>query len=59
MVFAASPHDRRRGCVFAVVSSAYLLIAIPFEERSLRATTGGAYERYMQQVRWKLVPGVY
>lgn len=45
--------------VFAVVSSAYVLIAIPFEERSLLATTGGAYARYVERVRWKLVPGVY
>jgi protein-S-isoprenylcysteine O-methyltransferase Ste14 len=45
--------------VFAVVSCAYVLIAIPFEERSLRATTGGAYDRYARQVKWKLVPGLY
>lgn len=45
--------------VFAVVSSAYLLIAIPFEERSLRRSTGTSYERYMQRVRWKLIPGIY
>jgi protein-S-isoprenylcysteine O-methyltransferase Ste14 len=45
--------------VFAVVSSAYLLIAIPFEERSLRATTGEAYEGYMRRVPWKLIPRVF
>jgi methanethiol S-methyltransferase len=45
--------------VFAVVSSAYLLIAIPFEERSLTAASAGGYERYAQQVRWKLIPGLY
>ena len=45
--------------VFAVVSCVYLLIAIPFEERSLRAASGGAYDRYMQQVRRKLIPGLY
>ena len=45
--------------LFAVVSSAYLLIAIPFEERSLRASGGEAYRRYVQQVRWKLVPRIY
>lgn len=44
---------------FAVVSSLYVLIAIPFEERSLLATTGGAYNRYVNQVKWKLVPGIY
>jgi len=45
--------------VFAVVSSAYLLIAIPFEERSMLGTSAGAYERYVHQVRWKLIPGLY
>lgn len=45
--------------VFAAVSCGYLLAAIPLEERSLRATTAGAYERYMHAVRWKLVPYVY
>lgn len=45
--------------VFAIVSSAYVLIAIPFEERSLSATTHGAYERYRQRVRSRLIPGIY
>lgn len=44
--------------VFAIVSSAYLLIGIPLEERSLRAS-GDAYRRYSQQVRWRLIPGLY
>jgi protein-S-isoprenylcysteine O-methyltransferase Ste14 len=45
--------------VFAVTSSVYLLIAIPFEERSLRRSSAGAYEQYMKQVRWKLLPHVF
>jgi len=45
--------------VFAVTSSVYLLIAIPLEERSLRHSTAGAYEQYMKQVRWKLLPHVF
>lgn len=58
LVFAASPMTMTR-LVFAVVSGAYLLFAIPFEERTMRAAPGGAYERYMAQVRWRLVPGVF
>ena len=58
LVFAASPMTMTR-LVFAVVSGAYLLIALPFEERTMRAAPGGAYERYMAQVRWRLVPGVF
>jgi protein-S-isoprenylcysteine O-methyltransferase Ste14 len=45
--------------VFAVVSCAYILLAIPFEERSLRRSTNGAYDRYIQKVPRKLVPGLY
>jgi methanethiol S-methyltransferase len=45
--------------VFAVVSCAYILLAIPFEERSLRRSTAGAYDRYIQKVPRKLVPGLY
>jgi len=45
--------------IFAVTSSAYLLIAIPLEERSLRRSSAGAYDQYMQQVRWKLLPHVF
>jgi len=44
---------------FGVISSLYVLIAIPFEERSLRADTQGAYNRYATLVKWKLVPGIY
>ena len=58
IVLAASPMTMTR-LVFAVASCAYLVAAIPFEERSLRKTTAGAYERYLAQVRWKLVPGLY
>ena len=45
--------------VFAVVSSVYLLIAIPFEERTLRAHSEGAYDDYIRRVPWKLIPGVF
>lgn len=58
MVFAASPMTMTR-LVFAVVSGVYLLAAIPFEERSLLASAPDGYRRYMAEVRWKLVPGLY
>jgi protein-S-isoprenylcysteine O-methyltransferase Ste14 len=44
---------------FAVVSSAYLAIAIPFEERGLIRTFGEDYRRYQRDVRWRMLPGVY
>ena len=57
-VWAASPMTMTR-VTFALVSCLYLLVAIPLEERTIRASSGGAYERYMSRVRWRLVPGVY
>jgi methanethiol S-methyltransferase len=44
---------------FGVITSAYLVAAIPFEERSLAATFGAAYGRYRERVRWRLVPGLW
>jgi protein-S-isoprenylcysteine O-methyltransferase Ste14 len=44
---------------FALISAAYILIAIPLEERTLRATAGESYAKYSALVRWKVVPGVY
>ena len=58
LVFAVPAMTMTR-FVFAVTSSLYLLIAIPFEERSLRSASAGAYEHYMKQVRWKLLPHVF
>lgn len=58
IVFAVGTMTMTR-FVFAVVSCAYILVAIPFEERSIRASSGGAYERYMKRVRRKLIPGLY
>ena len=59
LIVWAAPLMTMTRLVFAVTSCAYLLIAIPFEERSLRATSAGAYDRYVATVRWKLRPGVY
>jgi protein-S-isoprenylcysteine O-methyltransferase Ste14 len=44
---------------FAVLTTAYLLIAMPWEEQSLEREFGMAYQRYKQQVRWRIVPYVY
>jgi hypothetical protein len=57
-VWAASPMTMTR-LTFALTSCVYLLIAIPLEERTIRASSRGAYERYVARVRWRLIPGVY
>lgn len=57
-VFAA-PHMTFTRLVFAIVSTLYLVVAIPFEERSLIKAFGADYRAYQAQVRWRMVPGVY
>lgn len=58
MVFAATPMTLDRA-VWAVTTTAYLVLAVPWEERSLLATAGAAYADYCARVRWRIVPGLY
>ena len=44
---------------FAIITTAYLVVAIPWEERLLEDVFGDQYARYKQNVRWRLVPFVY
>jgi len=57
-VFGASTMSADR-FAFATMSSAYLLMAIPWEERSLVASVGEPYREYKRLVRWRVVPYVY
>jgi protein-S-isoprenylcysteine O-methyltransferase Ste14 len=45
--------------VFAVTSTIYLMLAVPFEERDLRRTFGPAYIAYATRVRWRMLPPIY
>lgn len=58
MVFAVPDMTWTR-CLFAAVSSAYLVVAIPFEERSLIEMFGETYVEYQRRVRWRIVPGMW
>jgi protein-S-isoprenylcysteine O-methyltransferase Ste14 len=58
IVFAVPTMTMTR-LVFAVVSSVYVLIAIPFEERSLLRSAGDGYRDYSRKVKWKLMPRIY
>jgi protein-S-isoprenylcysteine O-methyltransferase Ste14 len=44
---------------FAAISTLYLAIAVPFEERSLVKHFGPAYKTYQAKVRWRMLPFVY
>lgn len=58
LVFGVSPMTVDR-LVWALVSTLYLVIAMPWEERSLSAAAGPAYSAYCRRVRWRMVPGLY
>jgi protein-S-isoprenylcysteine O-methyltransferase Ste14 len=58
MVFGAPDMTATR-FAFAVISSAYLVVAIPFEERTLVETFPDAYPAYQRQVRWRMLPGLW
>jgi hypothetical protein len=58
LVWAASDMTTGR-FVFAAISTAYLVVAVPFEERSLRRRFGTGYAAYAARVRWRIVPGLY
>jgi methanethiol S-methyltransferase len=58
MVFATPVMTTSR-LLFAIVSTAYLIAAIPFEEDSLVAAFGDKYVAYQQRMRWRLIPFVW
>jgi protein-S-isoprenylcysteine O-methyltransferase Ste14 len=45
--------------VFAAISTLYLVVAIPYEERDLHRTFGEAYQEYAGRVRYKVLPKIY
>ena len=44
---------------FAAITTIYLMIAIPLEERSLVGAFGDQYELYKRRVKWRVVPYIY
>jgi len=44
---------------FSIVSTLYLAIAVPWEERSLIDTFGDDYVRYQRLVPWRMIPFIY
>jgi methanethiol S-methyltransferase len=58
LVFGA-PHMTLTRFTFAVISTLYVMAAIPWEERSLRESFGPRYADYQRRVRWRMLPFVY
>ena len=59
LIVFATPVMTASRLVFAVVSTAYLIAAIPWEEASLVATFGEKYRAYQRRMRWRLIPGIW
>ena len=59
LMLLAAPAMTMSRLLFACVSCVYLLVAIPFEERSLLETFGDRYRAYQSSVRWRIVPGIW
>jgi protein-S-isoprenylcysteine O-methyltransferase Ste14 len=59
LIVFATPVMTTSRLLFAVVSTAYLVAAIPWEEASLVEAFGEKYRAYQRQMRWRLIPGVW
>ena len=59
LLVLGAPHMTADRFTFALVSTLYIAVAIPFEERALEDTFGPDYARYRKHVRWRMVPGLY
>jgi len=54
-----TPHLTGDRLLFAVSTSLYLVVAIPWEERLLQRTFGPPYGCYTAHVRWRVIPFIY
>lgn len=59
LMTCGAPTMTNNRMLFAVITSMYLIIAIPWEEMSLASTFGERYRTYQTAVRWRLIPGIW
>ncbi len=59
LVLAGAPDMTCGRLSFALLSAAYIVVAIRWEERDMAARFGSSYERYRAAVPRRLVPGIY
>jgi protein-S-isoprenylcysteine O-methyltransferase Ste14 len=55
----ATPHMTGDRLAFAAITTMYLVMAVPWEERSLVRSFGDEYTRYAREVRWRMIPFIY
>jgi methanethiol S-methyltransferase len=59
LVVFGTAHMTGDRLLFAVVSTAYLVLAMPLEEAALARQFGDEYLEYRRLVRWRLIPYVH
>ena len=59
LVVFGTPRMTGDRLAFAALSTAYLILATPLEERSLVRAFGDDYVRYRRRVRWRIIPFIY
>ena len=59
LLLLGTPDMTHTRLCFALLSTAYIVAAIPWEERDMAARFGDRYDRYRREVPWRLVPGIY
>lgn len=59
LMFFGTPHMTIDRLAFASLTTIYLMVAVPWEERTLRKSYGDAYANYAKRVRWRIVPYLY
>lgn len=59
LIFCTAPQMTGDRALFAALSSAYLALAVPFEEAGLRRQFGARYAAYSARVRWRIIPWLY
>ena len=59
LLMVGAPEMTTGRLLFMVATTVYVVVAIPWEERTLVSTFGRQYVDYQRQIRWRLVPLVY
>lgn len=59
LIVLGTPHLTGDRLAFAALTTTYLVLAMPWEERALVRLYGDIYRSYMLKVRWRLLPWLY